>query len=714
MKVKDQEYSSPRWSYEILDCAMPMTFDTYSNCAHQCVYCFAFFQRAVHPSGHDDYLSHVVKSVNVDRVKRMFLEPDKYAGQFAWYIKRRLVLQWGGLSDGFDWYEKKLRKSLDLLRFFKEIDYPVSISTKGTWFLDDPEYVEVLRDAKNTHWKYSIITSNRLHASKLEAGVVEPAKRFDALRRLKDLGVGATTLRFRPYVLGVSNLCAEEMIRMGAEAGVDSVTTEFLCLEKRANETAKERYEMISEICGFDAYKFYVENSFSGSGLMRLNYDIKRQYIKELQDLCAQYGLPFFVSDAHHKESSASAGCCGLPATGPLSNYNRGQFSEAMMIAKRTGSVRWSDISELAQDLNNIRFYEAKNFNQGDSLTRAKNFHQTMFDYMHNAWNDTKSWMSPARYFGGALVPSEADENGDVVYLYNKPFIETGERVKSVLELKSRIADSADALRVDGASMGHVAFPIFIPTRDRANSLSIAGVFDRERIPYTLVVEPQEEDAYRERFPASDILILPQNDAGLWYAREFILDYCRQMGYFWHWQFDDNIKGFAEGTQPATARAALSYAESLVSQYDNLAIVSFDHKQFAFRVKNPFTPNRRNASSLLIHTAPGADFRPEAYMKQDLDFQLQRLTQGYSTILVHRFGMDKPTMGSTKGGCQPLYKAGLHSEYARRLAALWPNTKLVEKDSGVDLRVDWKVYPNTLRPIVPGAKTPEEPERAGA
>lgn len=40
MKLEDGAYASPRWSWEILDCAMPMTFDTYSNCAHQCVYCF--------------------------------------------------------------------------------------------------------------------------------------------------------------------------------------------------------------------------------------------------------------------------------------------------------------------------------------------------------------------------------------------------------------------------------------------------------------------------------------------------------------------------------------------------------------------------------------------------------------------------------------------------------------------------------------------------
>jgi len=34
-----KDYASPRWSQEILDCSMPMTFDTYSRCSYNCFYC---------------------------------------------------------------------------------------------------------------------------------------------------------------------------------------------------------------------------------------------------------------------------------------------------------------------------------------------------------------------------------------------------------------------------------------------------------------------------------------------------------------------------------------------------------------------------------------------------------------------------------------------------------------------------------------------------
>jgi DNA repair photolyase len=96
LELKIGAYSSPRWSFEYLDCAMPMTFDTYGNCAFGCAYCFSAFQRGGGKAraGYENKRS--VKSVDPEKVKRMFLEPDKYAGRFAWYIKGRNTLQWGG------------------------------------------------------------------------------------------------------------------------------------------------------------------------------------------------------------------------------------------------------------------------------------------------------------------------------------------------------------------------------------------------------------------------------------------------------------------------------------------------------------------------------------------------------------------------------------------------------------------------------------------
>lgn len=649
MELDEGYYSSPRWTYEILDCSMPMTFDTYSNCAHQCAYCFSFFQRAVGTSA-DDYLHHRVRSVDVERVKRMFTDPDKYAGQFAWYIKRKMVLQWGGLSDGFDWYEKKFGKSLELLKFFVNMDYPISISTKGVWFVDDPEYRAVLKDAKNVHFKYSIITTNERHAQKLEMGTPSPMKRFEALYKLKELGIGATTTRFRPFVPGVSDIDVENIFRESHNAGVYSLTTEWLCLESRASVTAKQRYDLMGEVAGetfgkgFDMLQYYYDNSSHKSGLLRLNYDLKRPMITKMQELADKYGIQFFVSDAHHKESSHSAGCCGLPDTGPLSNINRGQFAEAILIAKRNSKVHWSDIAVYAEDLKNIPFYQAEGFNLGTTRNRANNMYKTMFDYMHNIWNDPKSWMSPARYFGGALVPAGRDDENNIIYLYNKPFVEDGARVQSVAELAVKLgmsgkakADKYDAMTADGTEWGHVAYPVFILSRGRAHNSTTMRLLSNMKVNYQIVVNPDEATRYAEEWIGADILQLPSGNLSLGASRQWILDYCRNEGISGYWLLDDDITQFYQSGKPVGIRSALSTAERFIDQYDNIASlgISYEGEQQG----QPFSVNVNNSVCVWINsTVKDYNYGLKSQALSDLSLTLSILdTKRYCTVRLNEF-----------------------------------------------------------------------------
>ncbi len=685
LRLDEGYYGSPRWSYEILDCSMPMTFDTYSNCAHQCVYCFSFFQRAVGASA-DDYLHHKVRAVNVDRVKRMFLEPDKYAGQFASYIKKRIVLQWGGLSDGFDWYERKFRKSLELLRFFREIDYPISISTKGVWFVDDPEYRAVLKDAKNTHWKYSIITTNEEHVKKLEAGVPTSKARFEAMRKLNDLGVGATTLRFRPFVLGTSDKCIPEMMQLAKEVGCYSVTTEFLGWESRASNSSRQRLNIMSEVLGYDVWKFYVEKSAHNTGLLRLNYDLKRPYIKEMKEEAEKNGLHFFVSDAHHKEDSEHAGCCGLPSTGPLSNTNRGQYAHAIKLAKENGFVKWSDIAEEARELlGGIDVTAAEGFPM-DTAERMKRKYQSMYDYMHDVWNKPTSWQSPARYFGGALVPAQPDENGDIVYLYNKPFIEDDKHVASVNELAIFLrmvgkpnAERYDEATSDGSAHGHVAFPVVVFSRKRAHNATTMDLLEKSRINYKLVVESGEIDAYQERYPNADILVIKDN-AGIRYAREQIYQEFKKEGYAYVWMLDDDVKTVLDDKgKETTLRAMFSSMERFAEEYTNIAWLSFDTESL---YSSHFRYNLMKRGLSLVNLNTPNSFDGKCELGEDIEFVLRNCLDGFTAVVHNDYVVQFSDIPG--GGASSLYLS--RGNDSKILTQQFPD--YVEPDDG-DFVVKW-------------------------
>ena len=409
-------YGSPRWSGEILDCSMPITFDTYDRCSYNCLYCFSFFQKS-HTLG--NYLVGEAESVNMDYVKRMFQGdesiPYQYS-QFIPFIKKRLTIQWGGLSDQFDENERKYGKTLELLRLLKEMNYPLRFCTKATWWAYDSRYTELFKDQDNWYTMFSIICLDERKAKRIECGVPTPLERIKAMAALSELNTGGIALRLRPFIIGLSNVNNGhlKLIQLAHDAGAEALSTEFFCLERRANEALMDRYKKMSDHLGFDIYKFYREHS-TGTGYCRLNYNIKEKYVLEMQQKCKEIGMRFFVSDAHHKEKSDSGSCCGLPESW---NYCRGQFTEMLLIAKKNGKVYWSDMDKHLHLFKDILWIKAYGFNTCGAVRRASRKEQTVYDYIREIWNTPNDLKSPYKYFGGILYPIGLDDDKNVIYEY--------------------------------------------------------------------------------------------------------------------------------------------------------------------------------------------------------------------------------------------------------------------------------------------------------
>lgn len=420
---KNDDYQSPRWSGEILDCSLPMTMDTYNKCSFNCLYCFAYNQKShsMDTGGTADYQKAKARWVNVDKIKRM-LELDEtlpaYYKQFFPYIRDKKVMQWGGMADQFDMFEKKHGITLELLKIFKEHDYPLTFSTKAIWWLEDDRYLDLFRGQDNWNLKISIINLNKDHARQMEKGVKSPEERIKALGKYAKLNKGGATLRLRPFIIGYSDYQNDhlKLIDMAGEEGVTALSTEFFCLEMRADEALKKRYQQMSAISGFDILEFYRMHS-KGAGYLRLNYEIKKKYIREMKEASERNGINFFVSDAHHKDKSCTGSCCGLPEH---FNYSRGQFTEALIFAKKHGEVRWSDIEgDIAKYHGGYMWSNASGFNTGTSEKRLQRLNMTMADYMRQQWNNPKSKNSPYKYFEGVLIPIGLDENQNIIYKYN-------------------------------------------------------------------------------------------------------------------------------------------------------------------------------------------------------------------------------------------------------------------------------------------------------
>jgi len=419
--LMERTYGSPRWTGEILDCSMPMTFDTYNKCSYNCLYCFSYFQKSHSLSEKDYQEGGGLSCVNVDTIRDMFDMKDSVSEaykQFYDYIRDRKVMQWGGLADQFDMFEKKHGVTLELLKILKEKNYPLCFSTKATWWVYDERYRELFRGQDNWNTKFSIINLDTDRAKRMEKGVPSPMERLQAMSDLSKLNKGGVTLRLRPFIIGFSDKNDEylDLIRLGKEHGATAVSTEFFCLERRADERLRNRYEMMSDIVGFDILKFYKKYSH-GSGYIRLNYGIKKKYFEKMEELCKKLDMRFYVSDADHKGKCHNGSCCGLDESW---NYSRGQFTEAIVIAKRNGKVYWHDIEKDVLPYKKFLWNQAFGYNTGTTFARANRLNYTMYDYVREQWNTPNSPRSPYKYFSGVLMPVGLDENKNVIYEYKE------------------------------------------------------------------------------------------------------------------------------------------------------------------------------------------------------------------------------------------------------------------------------------------------------
>ena len=429
------KYQSPRWSGEITDCSMPMTFDQYDHCAYNCLYCFSWFQKSLkafnplfpHEQKGTGYQEMDIRSVSPTKIDKLFnleYKDGTAGGQFNEYIRQRIPMQWGGLADPFDPFERKHGVGLECLKVLAKHKYPLCFSTKAVWWTKDKRYADLFKRQKNWNVKVSIINMNAERAKLMEKLAPPPSARLKAIETIAGWDCGGATLRLRPFIIGFSNLNNEylKLIRSASEAGASAVSTEFFCLEDRAHAGTKARYKAMSDIVGFDIHKFYKTNSPGHMGYLRLNLNMKAPYIRKMKKLCTELGMRFYVSDAHWKDQCANGSCCGLDKNW---NYFRGQYTEMLTLAKERpdGIVTWQDMEPHLGMFKTFKFIYATGFNTTGSRVRTKYWNYTMYDWIKEIWNNPNQKKSPYMYFHGLLRPTGVDKNGDVIYKY-KPYPE--------------------------------------------------------------------------------------------------------------------------------------------------------------------------------------------------------------------------------------------------------------------------------------------------
>lgn len=251
--------------------------------------------------------------------------------------------------------------------------------------------------------------------------------------------------------------------------------------------------------------------------------------------------------------------------------------------------------------------------------------------------------------------------------------------------------------------MSKVKYPIYIPSRGRFDNALTAPMLAKFGIPFFLVVEDKEYDAYAKYFPKSHLLKLDGSDYGdVSVARNFIKSHAMQNGHQYHWQMDDDIAGLMMVKNrivlSENSIEILSSAEQFVDEYLNIGMAGFGSSVFGKLATQPYGINKFAYTLFLLRSNTPHQFTRAT--EEDLDYNLQLLTDKWCTVQFNCYLFKWATTGTRKGGYTDLNANNRRIERQKNTMRRWPAllNKVAPKKDGFRIVTNqvWKTFTHKL------------------
>ena len=199
-------------------------------------------------------------------------------------------------------------------------------------------------------------------------------------------------------------------------------------------------------------------------------------------------------------------------------------------------------------------------------------------------------------------------------------------------------------------------YPVYIISKGRAKRCLTARELTLMNVPFYLVVEPQEEEEYREEWSNANIIVTPFSNLGQGSipVRNFVWEHSIKNGDKRHWILDDNLEGFHRlnrNMKPKVMDGTIfRCCEDFTERYSNVPISGMNYYSFCKTTDKvpPYYLNTRVYSCILIEN--NLTFRWRGKYNEDTDLCLRTLKAGYCTILFNAFLVGKVTTMRMKGG----------------------------------------------------------------
>lgn len=230
---------------------------------------------------------------------------------------------------------------------------------------------------------------------------------------------------------------------------------------------------------------------------------------------------------------------------------------------------------------------------------------------------------------------------------------------------------------------------VCIPSKGRPHTKTYK-LFEDEGYTVYHFVEPQE----LAKYDVPNVVSIEQNDQGVTYVRNFMLNWCKDNGHDWAWICDDDVSGFGiyNGKTVKTGARILKDIETKAKVLP-FEVVGMNYAQYAWTEKADYSINRNWCEVCALFHVKNIHWEYRENTKEDRDFQLQTIYNGNGVLRFNRVWFACPAVGSNTGGLNEWYAAGKDAEAAKKMQLQWGDfVQLKQKGDRLDIKVDIKGF----------------------
>lgn len=385
-------------------CGLPLRLDTYRGCSFRCTYCFAR-----HRGGHS--CGDIIVPADPTAIGRLFeraLDSEETTvGVIGQFVRRRVPLHLGGMSDPFQPAENHFHITESVLQALVRWQYPTVISTRGV-MVASRLYVDLLREIPALVVQFSFSTTVDEKARRVEPRCERPTALMDAMESLANKGI-IVTCRWQPYIPGISEEPSEFLSRV-ASAGCRHVAFEHL---KVPLERSKPLWQEFVSGVGRDLHAEYRRLGAIRDGReFILPAKEKLSRVLEVARLVHRHGMTFGAADNEFQYLSDTECCCsGIDQFAGFEHWFGHQIGHAVRRC-RGKEITYDSIAREWTPTGSIDRY----LNSRSRLSSRTNCRGTLREHIRARWNNPLAPGSPASFYGVLPCHCHMTAAGNLVY----------------------------------------------------------------------------------------------------------------------------------------------------------------------------------------------------------------------------------------------------------------------------------------------------------